>query len=151
MPIRLHFPPSFPEPLQCPSSSIRSAPLRFYSRKPPGLVSQLRLLTAEAQSSQRRSAFLSINLRKPANCFKDRRPPFVRPPSRSVTLWFYSVNNIFFVFSATIINRRGTQHLPWPPSQKFDWICCRSIAKHIQATLYSILDVFQGLFDGSSL
>ena len=46
------------------SSSVRSATLWFYSRKPPGLISQLRLLTTEAQSSQRRSAFLSIQPKK---------------------------------------------------------------------------------------
>ena len=46
------------------SSSVRSATLWFYSRKPPGLIFQLRLLTTEAQSSQRRSEFLSIQPKK---------------------------------------------------------------------------------------
>jgi len=46
------------------SSSVRSATLWFYSRKPPGLIFQLRLLTAEAQSSQRREIHLITVLEK---------------------------------------------------------------------------------------
>ena len=55
-------------------SSVRSATLWFYSRKPPGLIYQIQLLTTEAQSSQRRAIFLITfpsNLKSPANCVQD--------------------------------------------------------------------------------
>ena len=42
----------------------RSVTLWLISRKPPGLIFQLRSLTTEAQSSQRRSTFLSIQPKK---------------------------------------------------------------------------------------
>ena len=44
-----------------PSRSLDSV---VYSRKPPGLIFQLRLLTAEAQSSQRREIHLITSLEK---------------------------------------------------------------------------------------
>jgi len=65
-----------------------------YSRKPPGLIFQLRLLTTESQSSQRRAIFLipiPSNLKiQPI----DSRIIVVLRRSysvRSVPLWFYSV------------------------------------------------------------
>ena len=48
------------------SSSVRSLDSVVYSRKPPGLIFQLRLLTAETQSSQRREIHLITALEK--NC-----------------------------------------------------------------------------------
>ena len=69
--LRIPFHPTQESPPNCfRDSRLRSFVLRalcdsvVYSRKPPGLVSQLRLLTTEAQSSLRRSEFLSIQPKK---------------------------------------------------------------------------------------
>jgi hypothetical protein len=67
-----------------PSSSVRSATLRFIARKFQGLIIQLQILTTEAQSSQRlANIFVSspLNFKSLENSFGDNRsPPFVRPP-----------------------------------------------------------------------
>ena len=62
------------------SSSVRSLDSVVYSRKPPGLIFQLRLLTAETQSSQRREIHLITALEKGLhNCFLAIVVSVVRP------------------------------------------------------------------------
>jgi len=87
------------------SSSVRSVTLWFYSRKPPGLISQLRLLTTEAQ---RREIHLIAALEKGLhNCFLAIVVSVRSSSVRSVTPRFYYATDSFFM--ATIINRRDAE------------------------------------------